>query len=105
MPPDLDEDFWEDLLTLIDDGNVIPVIGAGVVTRGDDQGMLYPWLARRLAGKLGIPADTAAAAIGLNEVATAHLIKGGKRNLLYLRLAQILREECPAPGQALLDLA
>jgi hypothetical protein len=105
MTPDLDEDFWDDLLTLIDDGKVIPVIGAGVVTRGDDQGLLYPWLARRLAGKLGIPADTAAAAIGLNEVATAHLLKGGKRNLLYLRLAQILREECPAPGQALLDLA
>ena len=105
MTPDLDEDFWEDLLTLIEEGKVIPVLGAGVVTRADDQGLFYPWLARRLAERLAIPLTTRTTAINLNDVATAHLIKGGKRNLLYLRLAQILREECPAPGQSLLDLA
>ena len=48
-PPDLNEDFWEDLLTLVEDGKVIPVIGAGVVARADDQAIFYPWLARRLA--------------------------------------------------------
>ena len=53
MTPHLDEDFWEDLLTLIDEGKVIPVIGAGVVTRGDDQGLFYPWLARRAGREVG----------------------------------------------------
>ena len=106
MTPNLDEDFWEDLLTLIEEGKVIPVIGAGVVTRGDDQGLFYPWLARRLAERLGIPLrDTDSTAINLNDVATAHLLNRGDGNALYTRLARILRDECPAPGQSLLDLA
>ncbi len=105
MTPSLDEDFWEDLLTLIEEGKVIPVIGAGVVTRADDDGLFYPWLARRLAERLGISLDTRSAAVDLNDVATAHLLKGGDNNVLYTRLARILRDECPAPGQSLLDLA
>ena len=88
MIPNLDEDFWEDLLTLIEEGKVIPVIGAGVVTRGDDQELFYPWLARRLAERLGTPLPTHATAIDLNEVATAHLLNRGDGNALYTRLAR-----------------
>ena len=59
MTPNLDEDFWEDLLTLIEEGKVIPVIGAGVVTRGDDQGLFYPWLASAAGREVGdSPRDT-----------------------------------------------
>jgi TIR domain/SIR2-like domain len=105
MLPDLEEDFWEDLLTLIDEGKVIPVIGAGVVTRADDQGLFYPWVARRLAEKLGISLDSLPAVFDLNAVATAHLLNRGDGNALYTRLARILRDECPAPGQSLIDLA
>jgi hypothetical protein len=105
MPPDLDDDFWEDLLTLIEEGKVIPVIGAGVVTRGDDQELFYPWLARRLAERLGVPLEPQRGAISLNDVATAHLLNRGDGNALYTRLARILQNECPAPGQALVDLA
>jgi TIR domain/SIR2-like domain len=105
MPPDLDEDFWEDLLTLIEGGKVIPVIGAGVVTRGDDQALFYPWLARRLAEKLKLRLDAGTTPLSLNDVATAHLLNRGDSNVLYTRIARILREECPAPGQALRDLA
>jgi hypothetical protein len=97
MTPNLDEDFWEDLLTLIEEGKVIPVIGAGVVTRGDDQGLFYPWLASRLAEKLAIPLETRTTAIGLNDVATAHLLNRGDGNALCTRIARILRDECPAP--------
>jgi hypothetical protein len=105
MPPSLDEDFWEDLLTLIDEGKVIPVIGAGVVTRGDDQGLFYPWLARRVAEKLGVALDKLPPGFDLNAVATEHLLNRGDGNALYTRLARVLRDECPAPGQALVDLA
>jgi TIR domain/SIR2-like domain len=105
MTSDIDEDFWEDLLTLIDEGKVIPVIGAGVVTRGDDQSLFYPWLARRVAEMLGIRPEALPADVDLNDVATAHLLNRGAGNALYTRLARILRDECPAPGQSLLDLA
>jgi hypothetical protein len=105
MTQNLDEDFWEDLLTLTDEGKVIPVLGAGVVTRGDDQSLLYPWLARRLAEKLNIPLTRLPADVDLNDVATEHLLSRGDGTALYLRLARILRDECPAPGQSLVDLA
>ena len=93
MDSHLDEDFWEDLLTLIDEGQVIPVIGAGVVTRGDDQAHFYPWLARRLAERLNIAPEMLPAAPDLNGVATAHLLSRGDGNALYTRLARILRDE------------
>ncbi len=51
---DLDEDFWEDLLAFIEEGKVIPVIGQGVVTFGEDDQPLYLWLANRLAERLSI---------------------------------------------------
>jgi hypothetical protein len=105
MNSHLDEDFWEDLLTLIDEGKVIPVTGAGVVTRGDDQSHFYPWLARRVAERLAVPRETLPAETDLNAVATAHLLNRGDGNALYTRIARILRDECPAPGQALLNLA
>ena len=99
MTPNLDEDFWEDLLTLIEEGKVIPVIGAGVVTRGDDQGLFYPWLARRLAERLGIPLETTGRRrSSLNDVATAHLLNRGDGNALYTRLARILRDDAPLRG-------
>lgn len=104
----LDEDFWEDLLTLIEEGKVIPVVGAGMVTCGDDQHLLYPWLARRLAEKLGIQAESLPREVDLNTVATSYLLNPlnrGDSNALYRAIFRILRDECPAPGQALLDLA
>lgn len=105
MNSHLDDDFWEDLLTLIEDGQVIPVIGAGVVTRGDDQAPFYPWLARRLAERLNLQVETLPSPLDLNSVATAHLLNRGDVNLLYTRLFRIVRDECPSPGKALLDLA
>lgn len=41
MNPELDDDFWEDLLILLDEGKVIPVIGSGVVSMGQDESPFY----------------------------------------------------------------
>jgi hypothetical protein len=102
---ELDDDFWEDLLILLDEGKVIPVIGSGVVTMGQDQSPFYPWLAKRLADKLGIPLEKLGDRADLNTVATLHLLNRGDGNALYTRIARILRDECPLPGKALTDLA
>jgi hypothetical protein len=102
---ELDDDFWEDLLILLDEGKVIPVIGSGVVTMGQDQTPFYPWLAKRLADKLGIPLEKLGDRADLNTVATLHLLNRGDGNALYTRIARILRDECPLPGKALTDLA
>ena len=81
MKPDLDEDFWEDLLTRIEDGRVIPVVGSGIVTRAEDQSLLYPWLARRLAARLGVRFEELPEDFNLNAVATAYLLNRGDGNI------------------------
>lgn len=100
-----DSDFWEDLLTLIEAGKVIPVIGEGVVTFGESGHLLSSWLARRLADRLQVPAEKLPVAPRLNDVVCAHLLSGGARNVIYTRLHRIIRDECPTPGIALHQLA
>lgn len=100
-----DSDFWEDLLIFIEEGKVIPVIGESVVTFGDDDRNLYQWLAKRLAEKLQVPSDSLPENPTLNDVVCRHLLNGGARNVIYTRLQRVLRDECPAPGRSLRELA
>jgi len=103
------EDFWEDLLDLIEGGNVLPIIGQGVTTIGPDDQPLAPWLARRLAGRLASPQQSGQLPLPetptLNDVICRHLILGGARDVVYTRLFRILRDECPEPGPTLRGLA
>ena len=96
-----DETFWDDLLTYVDSGCVIPVLGQGAITYGDSDQPFYPWLARRLAEKLRVSVPEDAPAPSLNDIVCRHLLAGGGSNLVYLRLSQILVAECPEPGPAL----
>ena len=101
----LDEDVWDDLLREIEQGRVIPVVGAGVVTRGDNEDCFYPWLARRLAERLDLDLTKLPEKLDLNKVAATYLLGRGNPNRPYKRIWEILRDECPLPGQALMDLA
>ena len=101
----IDSDFWEDLLTFIEEGKVIPVIGESVVTFGDDDRNLYQWLATRLADKLQVPLESVPPNPSLNDVVCRHLLNGGPRNVIYTRLQRVLRDECPTPGSTLRELA
>jgi hypothetical protein len=101
----MDDDFWEDLLTLIEAGKVIPVIGERAVTMSPNDTVLYDWLALRLAERLGIPPENLPGSPSLNQVVTAWLLKGGERNKVYTRLHRILRDESTAPGSTLRHLA
>jgi hypothetical protein len=98
------DDFWEDLLDFVEHGKVIPIIGEHAVTFGESNQPLYPWLACELAKRLGVN-DLLAETPTLNDVARDHLLAGGERNAIYSRLSRILREQCPAPGRTLRDLA
>ena len=99
------DDFWEDLLDFIEQGKVIPVIGEHAVTFGEGNEPLYPWLARELANRLSVNGPRLAATPTVNDVAREHLLAGGERNAVYIRLSRILRDQCPVPGSALRDLA
>ena len=99
------EQFWEDLLTYIENGDVIPVVGQNAVTCGADDQPLHVWLAPRLAARLGQPVDELQAAPTLQQVVLRHLLEGGKPNEPYLRTHQILHKEIPSPGPTVRALA
>lgn len=100
-----DPDFWEDLLTFIEEGRVIPIVGEAVVKFGPEDKNLYDWLARGLAECLQVPVETLPVQPTLNDVVCRHLLRGGTRNVVYTRLQRLLRDECPEPGLALRALA
>ena len=71
--------FWDQLLQLIDEGRVVPIVGQDLLTILDDggRGLLYPYLAERLAEYLHIPTDKLPEGGELNEVACRFLAQGG----------------------------
>jgi len=100
--------FWDQLLQLIEDGRVVPVIGQDLLqVRVDGQTVpLYFWLAQRLAEYLEVPTDELPESGALNEVASRFLGQGGELEEIYPALKSIA-----APGagfatpEALLQLA
>ncbi|HKM58952.1 MAG TPA: toll/interleukin-1 receptor domain-containing protein [Chthoniobacterales bacterium] len=106
-PGPLDDSFWQELLTFIEDGKVIPVIGERAVTIAPNNELLYDWLAQRLAEEFNLPLLTELPPTpSLNQVVTAWLLRGGSSKKIYVTLFQILQgKELPEPGSALRDLA
>lgn len=102
-----DEDVWEDLLNLVEEKRVIPIVGPELVSVQTEAGPenLYGWLARSLAARLGWKAEPAAKPMTLDDVVTRHLANRGRREELYTRIRTILREVVFAPPPALLKLA
>src|SRR5438046_1955233 len=68
---ELDDFFWDDLLTRIHENEVVPIVGRGVVTFGPDDELLYPWLARRLPGELKPPLTFENPPLDLQQVVDA----------------------------------
>lgn len=101
------DDQWRDLLNAVEARQVIPILGEGVVTVPAELGggILNDWLAARLAEDLGL--SPAPVPCTLNAVASAWLMRGGKRQVLYNRLGPLFARhaaELPPP-RPLLDLA
>lgn len=95
------EDFWDDLLDLIDAGHVLPIIGQGVTTIGPNNALLAPWMARKLAERLDLRFDDRLTEPALHDVICRHLITGKDRGQIDMRLFRILRDESHPPGATL----
>jgi len=64
------EDFWDDLLPLIDDGQVVPIVGRDVLQVASGK-MFHRMLAEQLAVELGIPKERLPENFGTNDVVCA----------------------------------
>lgn len=87
-------DFWEDLLAYIEERRVIPIVGPDLlrVKVGDIETLLYRWLAERLAERLQLPREALPAEFSLNDVVCRFLSQRGRRQDVYPKIRDILRE-------------
>ena len=102
----LSEKDWRSLLREINRGQVIPVVGPGLVTVDMDDGTSIPlhrYLAPKLADALGL--ESPDRFNGYNDVAREFLLNGGDRRELYTELRLILDDLDVAPSAALCQLA
>jgi hypothetical protein len=100
--------FWDQLIQLIEEGKVVPVVGQDVLTVPESTGFkrLYPLLANRLAAYLRVSADDLPEGAELNEVACRYLSKGKPSQQIYsaLKIVAAETETLPIP-EPLLQLA
>ena len=104
--PHTDESFdWEELLLLIGEQVVVPIVGKEllVVPVGGKQMLLEHYLTVRLAEQLGVPLDELSDEPDLNEVAVLDLRKAGtkantRKRLIKKKLREIMaRDQFPVP--------
>jgi hypothetical protein len=103
----LDDDAWDDLLSFIEEKRVIPIVGPELLRVTTEQGpqQLYDWLARKLAGKLGVDVSLLPQPYTLNDVVCWFLSGRGRREEAYVRLRGILKDANFEPPAALRRLA
>ncbi len=103
----LDEDAWEDLLSFIEERQVIPIVGPELLQVSTDRGprLLLDWAAERLAARLNVSRADLPERYTLNDVVCLFLAGRGRREEAYVRLRSILKEAPFEPPPALKRLA
>ena len=102
-----DDYFWDDLLEYIEEGKVVPIIGSDLVTvaQGDRDVPLYRHVAGLLAQRLKVRVDDLGEDYSLNDVVCRFLDKRGRKEDVYTRIRQLLKDDTFQPSKCLLDLA
>ncbi len=102
------EFFWDDLLEYIEEGRVIPIVGAELLTVPDGAGGEIPLqrlLAQKLAERLKLPAEDCTGDDALHQVVCGYLQRGGRREEIYPRIRNLMKELAPAVPAPLRQLA
>lgn len=105
MKAELDDAFWDELLTRIREGEVVPLVGPGAVTFGSGDELLYPWLARRLPAELDPPLMFEKPPRDLQEVVDAQRAMDRPVVRIYRHLHNIVEDPNLRPGATLAALA
>lgn len=95
----VDEELWEELLQLIEEARVVPVVGCDLLSVEIDgeRVLLHHWLAQRLAEALGVTPQDDVKLTSLNAVAGAYLARGGEPEKIYNRVHKLLRGRAGLP--------
>jgi hypothetical protein len=106
--PPLQEFFWDDLLEFIEERKVIPIVGAELLSVPDGRGGEIPLqrlLAEKLAERLHLPAEDRPGDDALHQVVCRFLERGGRREEVYPRIRNLLRDLAPPVPEPLRQLA
>ena len=104
----MSERFWERVLQRLEEETVVPVLGPDLLTVVDEgtETLLYPLLAKKLAGHLGVGSADLPRGSELQEVSRRFLTKSKDVQEIYRSLRVVFRELDPIPiPTPLLDLA
>ena len=96
------------MLEYIEERRVIPIVGAELLTVPDGAGGEIPLqrlLAQKLAERLRVPAEDCTGDDALHQVVCRYLQRGGRREEIYPRIRNLMKELAPAVPPALRQLA
>jgi hypothetical protein len=102
-----DESIWEELLAYIEEERVIPIIGPATFTVDNEgrQISLEGYVAEKLVLRLGLPAHALPPSPTLNQVVSLYLNRKGRREAVYPRIRDIVRDAALTPPKVLRQLA
>jgi len=106
--PSLQDFFWDDILEFIEEQKVIPIIGAELLNVPDGAGGEIPLqrlLAVKLAERLRLPAMDCSGDDALHQVVCRYLQGGGRREEVYPRIRNLMKELAPPVPEPLRQLA
>jgi hypothetical protein len=102
-----DEDLWEELLAYLDEGQVIPIVGANWTVEIQGKATsLEAHIAAKLSEKFALASSETGTPTTLNDAVSRYLLKPGKRRqTLYPAIFDIMERAQLAPPQPLMRLA
>ena len=94
-------DFWPKIERFLEIGMLVPVLGPGVITFGENDQLLYPWVTAQVASRLGLDPEPPT----MHELVCTHLRKGGSVEEVCFEIDVLLASPAIEPGPLLKTLA
>jgi hypothetical protein len=93
--------FWRKIERFLKARSLIPVLGPGIITFGDDDRLLYPWVTEQVASRLGLDQTPSS----MHELVCAHLRNHGRTEDVCIEIDDLLDTAALEPGPLLRTLA
>jgi hypothetical protein len=94
-------DFWRKIERFLKARTLVPVLGPGVITFGDNDQLLYPWVTAQIASKLELDPVPP----NMHELVCAHLRNNGRVEDVCIEIDELLDSPALEAGSLLKSLA